>query len=288
MKMRKAFTLIELLVVISIIALLVAILMPALNIAKQQATGAVCLSGQKALILAWTMYNDENDGKLIGGNVSGPSSGGYGYANWPGSESPWCLEPTLLNSTPALPRRTSTTAVTQEERLYGIRLGKMYKYTNSEEIYNCPGDKNFRRNAPLDTYRSYSISGMMNGEDDPVNHASQKKKAYRRSTEIKGAAEKMVFVEEYHPEQPWLAGGWVLNVSNLAAPYFWDILAIWHNKKGTLSFADGHAEMMNWVDKRTIELSEIPRAQADPKKIPYSQNNPDFDFLYRAYGGIPK
>ena len=66
----KGFTLIELLVVISIIALLISILMPALNTARQQATGAVCLSNQRTLILTWVMYADEN-GRPIGRQYSG-------------------------------------------------------------------------------------------------------------------------------------------------------------------------------------------------------------------------
>lgn len=286
MKKLKGFTLIELLVVISIIALLVSILMPALGAARQQATASVCLNNQKSLILSWTMYADENDGRLIGGNVSGPA--GYGYNGWEGSESPWCLEPTVITSSASAPVRASTTAVTQQERIYGIRLGYLYKYTKTDKIYNCPGDKNFKRPAPKDTYRTYSISGMMNGEDDPVHHAGQKKKAYRAVSQIKPPAEKMVFIEEYHPDQVWLAGGWVLHVDNLASPWFWDIMAIWHNKKGTLSFADGHAEMGSWSDPDTIKMSQAATIPSDAEKKAASINNVDFNLLYRAYGGIVK
>ena len=68
---RKAFgfTLIELLVVISVIALLLGLLIPALQIARQQATASACLSNQHTLSLAWVMYADENDGYLVGGNT---------------------------------------------------------------------------------------------------------------------------------------------------------------------------------------------------------------------------
>lgn len=75
----KGFTLIELLVVIAIIAILMAILMPTLNRAREQGRRAACLSNLRELTLAWQMYADENDTRI----VSGDAGNTLGRANMP-------------------------------------------------------------------------------------------------------------------------------------------------------------------------------------------------------------
>ena len=83
MNSKSGFTLIELLVVIAMIALLTAILIPALNIAKQQAGSAVCLSNEKQLVLAWMMYAENNDYILCGPMTGIPGSPRYDWVGPP-------------------------------------------------------------------------------------------------------------------------------------------------------------------------------------------------------------
>src|SRR6184192_4072272 len=81
---KCGFTLIELLVVIAIIAILAALLLPALSRAKLKATNAACLNNEKQLLLGFILYADDNADKMI---YSAGASGQYdniGGGFWPG------------------------------------------------------------------------------------------------------------------------------------------------------------------------------------------------------------
>ena len=111
----RGFTLIELLVVIAIIAILAAMLLPALSAAKQKAQQIRCLSNHRQLVLAWSMYKQENNGQLV---VDDPL-GGTNYPSW--------VFGNMTNPTEA----TNTTL---------IKAGLLYSQATNPDIYRCPAD----------------------------------------------------------------------------------------------------------------------------------------------------
>jgi len=223
---RRAFTLIELLVVIAIIAILMAILMPALQVAKEQANGIRCVSNLRTLTLAWLLYKDDYDARMVGGHV-GERRGNI-LVDW--VDSPPSAQAPL------------------DQKQQAIRKGLLWPYVKQIGVYRCPGDLR-KMNPPHWAFRSYSISGNMYGEE---RFSGWTGRALRLYTEIKYPATKYVFVEEIDP-RGYNMGSWVVNETGNT----WiDPLAIWHNKQSTLSWADGSAEKHRWVDRSTIEMAE--------------------------------
>jgi prepilin-type N-terminal cleavage/methylation domain-containing protein len=135
MVQRNGFTLIELLVVIAIIAVLMAILMPALNIVREQARGVACMSNQKTMGLAYVMYADDNDSGMCGGMSRYAPTNGV---------PPWVMPPLdyqgdgSYNQMPSGP-------VTLEQRHNGLREGALFPYIRDVGAYHCPGDDRIRR-----------------------------------------------------------------------------------------------------------------------------------------------
>jgi hypothetical protein len=100
---------------------------------------------------------------------------------------------------------------------------------------------------------------------------------------------KHVFIEENHRgDEGYNSGGWYLpvnqmDINNPNTWWWYDPGSVWHNRKSTLNFADGRAEMHNWVDERTLELAstydwnEIQATWQQP-------DNPDILYMMRGSG----
>jgi len=274
MRNRTAFTLIELLVVIAVIAVLMAILVPALKIAREQARGISCLGNQRSLAQAYIMYADENSGSICGGMVVD-----FGPTN---HLPPWAMPP--LDYSGGRIVGMASGPVTLEQRYNGLREGALYPYLKTVEVYHCPGDtrKNLGTSLGNDLahqiFRSYSLTDYMQAilPTDP-------KKLFA----FKNQAEKMLFVEEIYDGAAgnFNHGAWSYNPHTGS---LWDPLGVFHSDACTFSFMDGHAERQKWTDKRTIIYCNS-RAEAAAKGFgkdqAFNPPNVDLDWLDSRYPG---
>jgi prepilin-type N-terminal cleavage/methylation domain-containing protein/prepilin-type processing-associated H-X9-DG protein len=224
------FTLIELLVVIAIIAILASLLLPGLAKSKQLATGARCQSNQKQLGLAFFMYADENNDRIVG-----MSTYRQGRDFWTGPK-----------PVPGFTGSAQARALAEAQE--GLRQGKLFPYASAVEVWHCPGDNRFK--LPLGrgfAYDSYGGAGGLDGEDAG--------NSIEKYSQILTPTRSYVFVEEAD-DRGWNLGSWLIDPTPSA--YTWiDAVAIWHNKKSTLGFADGHAVTRRWLGEAMLRASDV-------------------------------
>jgi prepilin-type N-terminal cleavage/methylation domain-containing protein len=259
MNKQKGFTLIELLVVIAVIALLMAILLPALGRAREQAKRTVCFNQLKQLQFAWGMYCDDHkdhvpcadifyseDCVAIASNQRAIECCGPGWFRWP---HPWPGSPTTPgakdNPLVELPgSHDHPLEVPKEDWYHAIWHGSIFRYLNNYKIYRCPvGDKN--------AYVTYDIAHSMNAY--PGVFAPYEWEIYYRN-QIKRAADRQVFSDRGHPEQGayGVVGSKDAGVNqDPATRGFFDEPPKRHGQGQPTSFVDGHTEYHKWTDKRT-------------------------------------
>jgi prepilin-type N-terminal cleavage/methylation domain-containing protein len=230
---RRAFTLVELLVVIAIITVLTAILIPALNAAREQGKRIVCFSNLRSLACSWISYADENDDKLVSAHTSSFVPNAWVTGDYRDVEGG--------------PGKTMDLrgGVRNVEGNLSLIQGKLYPYTDKRlALYKCPADV---RGSPAP--RSYSINDYVNG-----NGRYFSKGPVKKLTNMQFMEDVLVFIED--GDIPWSNGPYYCypwghpNREN----YWADQIGVFHRDKACMSFADGHAEVIQWFLQETIDI----------------------------------
>ncbi len=213
------FTLIELLVVIAIIAVLMAILMPTLNRAREQGKRTACLSNVKQMSLIWNMYADDNDSKIVNGNNLVNDNNPDPWIYWHGQDA------------------------SEETRIDGIMTGSLYDYCRNTEIYKCP-------TGVRGELVTYSIVASMNGYATTFDKRMKRGRIIKNREQIRRPAQRTVFLDEGRLSP----GSWTVWYDQ---ERWGDQITARHGDGTTLSFADGHSEYWKWKDPRTLAICSL-------------------------------
>ncbi len=270
MKKNRAFTLIELLVVIAIIAILLSVLIPALNKIKDAAKRAICLYNLHALGQAWVVYSEQNDGRLASAKtapiVETPPAGTRRQfrMDWSKNYS-YFFEPTWVGwwGSDDVKRKDA------EAQQACLTLGTLYSIVETIKVYRCPV-------GGPDEWRSFSIVDAMNGHDGFTVAAGYNPPGVvvRKMSELRSPGTRLVFIDEGLRTTE----SWTIYPDRVS---WWDGMPLRHALGTTVAMADGSSEYWKWYDQRTIDFAK----GINPDPVGTAVNNSDFAKVQAACWG---
>jgi len=281
---RAAFTLIELLVVIAIIAILAAMLLPALSRAKQQAQGVKCMSNTKQMMLAYKMYADDFGGKLPPNEESQAVAQNPAPTDHPGWVSGW------LDYADAYGDDTNVNL------LINPQYAALGPYTKNYALYRCPADVSTDKKGNA-RVRSYSMnqavgpntSGTADGQG--LHLPAPPYDVFTREADIGqiSPVNLFVFLDE-HPDSI-NDGGFAVSMPASAKGTYWvDLPAKYHGNAACFSFFDGHSVIHHWTSPNNI-LPVTGQAIVEGNQL-YEPGDNDILWVaghtsVRSTGGVP-
>jgi prepilin-type processing-associated H-X9-DG protein len=259
----------ELLIVVAIIGILASLLLPALSRARSRALAIKCLSNHRQLVLAWTMYASDYNGKLVynlGGNPMLRTFAPTSSPNWVNNIMDWNSGPNSDNTNLAF-----------------ANISLLSPYTAySAGIFHCPADfalSDVQKAAGwVNRVRSIAMNAMVGDPGNllrwgSVNVNNPNYQQFMREPDFPDASSVFVFLDE-HPDS--ISDGYFLNTPDKSE---WvDLPASYHNNGCTFSFADGHTEIHRWQDPSTLLLPR-PDVIAWPLQLLRSDEMTDFNWI---------
>lgn len=246
---RHAFTLVEMLVVIGVIAVLAALLLPALSMAKSKAQGVACANHIKQLTLAWTLYAHEHSDRLV--NNHGIQETLRRRENWVNGIEDWQTSEGNTN-------------------LATLTSGQLAPYLSLDtSVYKCPSDRSIADNG--ERIRTLSMNSLVGDPGELTNRFNPQRVQFFRLTQIPNPDQIYVFLDE-HPDT--INDGFFMNRWD-EDPRWGNLPASFHNGAANLSFADGHLECHRWE----VPDTRRPGVRGGASGTFVASPSTDFDWL---------